>query len=279
MRSRVPIDDRPQDDGHDNRRNWTEGRDKRERLEMAREAGWGHVSWLSVVSGTLTALGAFAVVVGIAAALLEALGLSLDGLSDSDWRSLGLATGLAGAAALFGAFALGGYVAGRMARRAGMRHGLLVFVAGAVLLVAAAAITGLEGGLSAIRDRVESLGAPTGDSLWTGVGVLTGTVALVGTLLGSVLGALRGERWHQRLVARALDPDIGPDADLRADVEAQRTAAAQALARARQAGVLPQKADEQGDDDATSDGDPTRRGAEPTAAGPPKSPSSWSSGP
>jgi hypothetical protein len=279
MRSRAPIDDRPQDEGHDNRRNWTEGRDKRERLEMAREAGWGNVSWLSVVSGTLTALGAFAVVVGIAAALLQALGLSLDGLSDSDWRSLGLATGLAGAAALFGAFALGGYVAGRMARRAGMRHGLLVFVAGAVLLVAAAAITGLEGGLSAIRDRVETLGAPTGDSLWTGVGVLTGTVALVGMLLGSVLGALRGERWHQRLVARALDPDIGPDADLRADVEAQRTAAAQALARARQAGVLPKKADERGDDDATSDGDPSRRGAEPTAAGPPRPPSSWSSGP
>ncbi|MDQ6852489.1 MAG: hypothetical protein M3046_02175, partial [Actinomycetota bacterium] len=146
---------------------------------------------------------------------------------------------LAAAAGLLAAFAFGGYVAGRMARRAGVRHGVLVFVAGAVLLAGAAGIAQVEGALSAVRDQLDGLGAPTGVSTWTGVGTVSGAVALAGMLLGSLLGGVRGERWHQRLVDRALNPDIGPDADLRADVEARRKAAAKALAKARKAGVLP----------------------------------------
>src|SRR5918996_2336515 len=117
---------------------------------MAREAGWGRVSWLSVVAGVLTAIGAFVVCIGVAAAVLEALSLSLDGWSESEWRSLALGAGLAAAGALLGSYAFGGYVAGRLARRAGLRHGALVFVVGAAVLAGAAAIAQFEGGLSAI---------------------------------------------------------------------------------------------------------------------------------
>jgi hypothetical protein len=288
MSSRVQLDDRGQTgqtDDLDDQPQWTEGRDKRERLEMAREAGWGHVSWLSVIAGVLVAVGTFAVAVGVAAAVLQPLGITAESFSDDEWRRLGLIAGLAAAVVLLASHALGGYVAGRMARRAGLRHGLLVFVVGAAVLAAAAAIAQLEGGLPAIRDRVESLGAPTGDSIWTGVGVLAGAVALAGMLFGSLLGARRGERWHQRLVLRAVDENIGPEADLRADVDAQRAAAAKALAKARKAGVVPDSdekteptfwSDEPG---APADGDPIRRDPEPTAAGRPTTPSSWSSGP
>jgi pimeloyl-ACP methyl ester carboxylesterase len=271
----------------DVRDRWTEGSDKRQRLEMAREAGWGRLSWLSVLAGVFTAIGLFVVCAGLTAALLRPMGITVDELSDDQWRRLGIIVGVASAVVLLVGHALGGYVAGRMARRAGLRHGMLVFVVGVVVLAAAAAIAQLEGGLAAIRDRVESLGAPTGDAVSTSVGVLVGALALGGMLCGSLLGAVRGERWHQRLVARALDPDIGPEADLRSDVEAQQAAAAKALAKARNAGVVPD------DDDASettfwddqaggappADWDSGRREREPTAVGRSTTPSSWSSGP
>jgi hypothetical protein len=255
-RRRVHIDD-PND-----RQFWIEGR--RERVDLVQEAGWGQLSWLSVAAGALTAIGAFVLCVGVAAAVLFPIGLDLDGFSDSGWKSLGLGAGLGAAGVLLASFAFGGYAAGRMARRAGLRHGVLVFVVGLVVLAAAAGIAQLEGALSALGDRVESIGAPTGDGTWGGVAVITGAAAVAGMALGSVLGGLRGERWHQRLIARALDPDIGPEADLRADAEAQRKAAAEALERAQKAGALDDDVEpEAGADDA----EPTETQPEPTSAG------------
>jgi hypothetical protein len=308
MSSRVHIDD------PDERQQWIEGR--RDRLELTREAGWGGVSWFSVAAGVFTALGAFALCVGITAAVLHPLDFSLDGLTDNDWQRLGLVTGLVSAAALLGAFSFGGYAAGRMARRAGLRHGVLVFAVGVGVLAWAAGIAGVEGAAAAIRDRLESFGAPTGASTWFGVAVVTGAAALGGMLLGAVLGGIRGERWHQRLVARALDPDIGPEADLRAEAERQRIAAAKALERARKAGVVPiteeaaapttrpvparaerepeptevvpgrseaeqteKREEEEAGASADGERDTRRKEPTPTAAGPPMPPSSWSSGP
>lgn len=263
--SRVHIED------PDERQRWIEGR--RERLELAREAGFRSVSWLSVGAGVAAAFGCFALCAGIAAAVLQAAGIDAGDLSDDDWTRFGFVAGVVSAAALFGAYSLGGYVAGRMSRRAGLRHGVLVFVVGAVVAAGAVGVTVLEGGATAISDRLESLGAPTDDSAWFGVGVLSVAVALAGMLLGSLLGGVRGERWHQRLVARALDPNIGPEADLRAHLEEQRAAADKALERAREAGVVAA-----GDDSQPEPAEP-RREREPTVAGPPKRPSSLSSGP
>ena len=86
MTSRVQLDDRgqigqtgPIDDLDDQQR-WTEGRDKRQRLEMAREAGWGQVSWLSVMAGVLAAVGTFVVSVGVAAAVLQPMGITAESI-------------------------------------------------------------------------------------------------------------------------------------------------------------------------------------------------------
>jgi hypothetical protein len=289
MRSRVHIEDPEQ------RRESIEGRG--DRLELAREAGWGPVSWWSVAAGVLTVIGVMAVCAGAIAAVLHALNLTTDTLTDTEWTRAGFGVGVLSAVAFFGCFALGGYTAGRMARRAGMRHGLLVFVFGLVVIAAAIGITQLEGALTVIRDRFDDLGAPTGESTWSGIVLLTIGVALAGALVGSLLGGRRGERWHQRLVARATDPGIGPEADLRARVEGQRLEAAKALERARKAGVLSAEAtttavtarparrtetatprddghDDRGDDDRGGDG----RDAEPasTGAGPSTPPSSSS---
>ena len=229
MASRVHIEDPEQ------RREWIEG--KSDRLELAREAGWGRVSWWSVVVGVLTVIGVLAVCVGVVAAALHAVHLTTDTRTDSEWTRVGFGGGVVSALAFFLCFALGGYTAGRMGRRAGARHGLLVFVVGVVVIAGAIGIAQLEGAVSVVRHRFDDLGAPTGESTWNDIVLLTIGVALVGAFVGALLGGARGERWHQRLVARALDPDIGPEADLRAEVEAQRLAVAKALERADQAGV------------------------------------------
>ncbi|HEV3135636.1 MAG TPA: TIGR04086 family membrane protein [Acidimicrobiia bacterium] len=231
---------RPADIGErqmwDDGQTWVEG--KRDRLELAREAGWGGVSWRSVVAGVLVAYGVIGACIGIAAAVLHPLGLSLESFSRNDWRQVGLIAGLVAAAVFLGAFTFGGYTAGRMARRAGLRNGVLVAVFGVALLAAVAAVARLEGATSAIVDRLEGVGAPTDGTTWYGLGALSGAAALGGMILGGVLGGVRGERWHQRLLVRAANPDIGPDADLRAEAERQRRAAEKALARARKAGVM-----------------------------------------
>jgi hypothetical protein len=152
-----------------------------------------------------------------------------------------------------------------------------------------ATVAQLEGATSAIADRLESLGAPTDGTTWYGLGVSSGAVALGGMILGGVLGGVRGERWHQRLLVRAANPDIGPEADLRAEAERQRRAAEKALARAHEAGVMeapetdtPEtivRRSPAGNGDAEEERDRTRSEPAPTAAGPPMTPSSRSSGP
>jgi hypothetical protein len=269
----------------DERQMWVEG--KRDRLELAREAGWGGVSWRSVVAGVFVAYGVIGACIGIAAAVLHPMGLTLDSLSDHDWQQAGLISGLVAAAVFLGAFTFGGYTAGRMARRAGLRNGVLVAVFGVVLLAAAAAFAQLEGATSALVDRLENLGAPTDGTTWYGLGVWSGAVALGGMILGALVGGVRGERWHQRLLVRAANPDIGPDADLRAAAERQRRAAEKAVARAHKAGIMevPDGTDTpmpgvrtipagEGDEEEEEEPDYTRREPAPTAAGPPMPPSS-----
>jgi hypothetical protein len=258
-----------------------------------------------VVAGVFVAYGVIGACIGIAAAVLHPIGLTLDSLSHNDWQQVGLVAGLVAAAVFLGAFTFGGYTAGRMARRAGLRNGVLVTVLGVVLLAAVVALAQLEGATSALVDRLESLGAPTDGTTWYGLGVLSGAVAFGGMIIGALLGGVRGERWHQRLLVRAANPDIGPDADLRAEAERQRRAAERALARAHRAGVIevPEDTDAPapsvrtfpagdgetpmpgvrtipaGDGDMEADMEEeepahTRSEPAPTAAGPPRTPSS-----
>src|SRR2546423_5474804 len=109
-----------------------------------------------------------------------------------------------------------------MARRAGLRNGVLVAVLGVVLLAAVAGIAQLEGATSALVDRLESLGGPTDGTTWYGLGVLSGGVALGGVILRALLGGVRGERWHQPLLVRAATPEICSEAHLRAEAQPPR---------------------------------------------------------
>jgi hypothetical protein len=117
---------------------------------------------------------------------------------------------------LFVAYLFGGYVSGRMARRAGLTNGLLVFVAAlvvAAITVGVVQVTGASGeALERVRESLRNFGVPTSGRQWDDVGTVAGIAALVGMFVGSLLGGVLGERWHVKLAHNALDTvhAVGP---------------------------------------------------------------------
>jgi len=184
---------------------------RRDRMELATEAGFPKISFVSVLAGVLVAYGAFAVIAGITGAVLSALGVDTEGLSNNDWRQLGIGTGIAVALSLFLSYLFGGYVAGRMARRGGAMNGLLVFVLGILLAVGVGAAIGTQADGDALVSNLRSIGVPTSGEEYSAIGTVAGLVALAAMLFGSILGGIAGERWHGKLLTRALDPTVGPD--------------------------------------------------------------------
>lgn len=169
------------------------------------------VSPPSVLAGVMTAYGTFLLVLAITAGVLKLLGVDTE-YSESDWRDIGLGAGLVSAGVMFVSFLFGGYVAGRMARRAGVTHGLLVFVlalvvAGGAALLANAAADAND--VNEIERSLRSAGIPTDASDWSDTGLIVGIASLAAMLLGSLVGGMTGERWHGKLVTRAVDPGYG----------------------------------------------------------------------
>ena len=201
----------------------------RDRRELATDAGFGAFSFTSVLAGVLVAYGAFAILAGLAAAAVAAAGGDTD--LSTDWERLGTAGGLVVAGLLFLAYLFGGYVAGRMARRRGLVHGLGVLVLGVVIVGAVAALVRSSAGAEGISDNLRSLGIPTTADEYGQAGTVAGIASLLAIVAGSLLGGALGERWHGRLLARAADPTVGAQAAAAREAEEARTRANLALAR------------------------------------------------
>jgi hypothetical protein len=184
-------------------------------LALAEDAGLGRVSGTSVLAGILVGYGAFGVLAGLVAAVLSTVNVNVD-LSGEDLRRAGTAGGIVLGAVLFLSWLFGGYVAGRMARRAGATQGLSVFGFGLLIAIAAAAAVEASGVTDNVVRSLRTLGVPTSASQWSQIGTVAGIASLAGMFLGAVLGGILGERWHTKLLARALDPDVGPEAVVRA---------------------------------------------------------------
>ena len=182
----------------------------RDRAALTREAGIGKLSLISVLAGVLVAYGAFAVLAALAAAAAAAIGVNTD-LSANNWAELGVGSAIVAAVVLLLAYLFGGYVAGRMARRAGLLHGVGVFILALVIVALIAAITATQTDTSVIRGNLRSLGIPTTGAEWGDIGTLAGVGSLVAMLVGAVLGGLLGERWHTKLTRRAASSKYGPD--------------------------------------------------------------------
>jgi hypothetical protein len=185
----------------------------RDRATLTRQAGIGKLSLISGLAGVLVAYGAFAVLAALAGAAAAALGLNTD-LSANNWAELGVGSAIVAALVLLLAYLFGGYVAGRMARRAGLLHGLAVFILALVIVALVAVIAATQTDSSAIRDNLRSLGIPTTGAEWADVGTLAGIGSLAAMLVGALLGGLLGERWHTKLTRRAASPKYGPERDL-----------------------------------------------------------------
>jgi hypothetical protein len=201
----------------------------RERRQLAADAGFGGFSFPSVLAGVLVAYGAFAILLGLAAAAVAAANGDTD--LSSNWEELGTAGGLAVAALLFLSYLFGGYVAGRMARRNGVAHGLGVLVLGMVIVGVVAALVRSSAGTDGIADNLRSLGLPTTADEYGQAGTVAGIASLIALVAGSLLGGALGERWHARLFARAADPTVGAQAAAARHAEESRTQANLALAR------------------------------------------------
>jgi 4-amino-4-deoxy-L-arabinose transferase-like glycosyltransferase len=180
-----------------------------DRASLAREAGVGKLSFISVLAGTLVAYGAFAVLAALVGAAATAIGLTND-LSSNDWARLGTGSAIAGAIVLFLAYLFGGYVAGRMARRAGLLNGLAVFVLAIVLIAAVGALVASQADADAIRTNLRSRGIPTSGSEWSDIGTLAGIASLAAMLIGALVGGVLGERWHSKLTRRAVSGKYRP---------------------------------------------------------------------
>jgi hypothetical protein len=172
---------------------------------LVEEAGWRTTSGLSVVAGTLVAFGAVTLVAAAAGAAGSALGLDADGISTNEWRRAGIAGSVLGAVVLLGAFYFGGYTAGRMSRRAGARHGLLVFLLSAVLVGIIALLAWAVSGDLNVTSDLRDNGVPTDRDTWGDIGVGAGIAAAVAMLIGSIAGGVRGDRWHGRLATAVVE--------------------------------------------------------------------------
>ena len=180
----------------------------RDRKALVAAAGLPTTSWISVLAGTLTAIGAVALLLAALAGIGELFDFSTSDLNGDNWSDIGIAGAVAFAVVTLLGYLFGGYVAGRMARRAGVRHGVLVFLLGLLLTLGAAGIAEAVGDRDAALDELRDQGVPTTADDWSGVGLGAGIAVLAAMLAGSLLGASRGERWHGRLVTRAADPNV-----------------------------------------------------------------------
>lgn len=171
----------------------------KDRRRLAREAGYGSTSFPSILAGTLVAFGAVGIALAVAGAVGAKVGLTTDGISTHDWRNAGIAGAAIAAVVLFVAFFFGGYTAGRMGWRAGMRNGLGVFVLAALVIAVVAGLAAWLGDADSVRRAAGDNGVPTDANTWSDIGIGAAIAAGVAMLVGAVLGGIRGERWHGRL--------------------------------------------------------------------------------
>jgi hypothetical protein len=170
----------------------------RDRKRLARQAGLGRLSFISVLAGVLVAYGAFALLAALVGVVAVAIGLDTE-LASNDWAAFGRGSAVTVMVLAFVAYLFGGYVAGRMARRAGLVNGLAVFALAVLLVVGVGAIAASQADTEAIQANLRGLGVPITATEWARIGTVAGIGTLVGMLVGAGIGGVVGERWHSEL--------------------------------------------------------------------------------
>ena len=160
-------------------------------------------SWLSVILGWLTALGAGLILSGIVSGIVGAI----FGSAGRQGITEGGTTALIGLLiTLLLAFLIGGYAAGRMASRSGLKHGLLVPLLALVVTLVLAIVGGLLG--VSFIDQLSGVTLPQGAQQSAqqaapqqGLGTIltvSGILALLFPFIGGALGGLWGAKTGSR---------------------------------------------------------------------------------
>jgi hypothetical protein len=116
-------------------------------------------------------------------------------------QGLGIGALIGSLVAIFLAYLIGGYTAGRMARFAGVRNGVGVVI----WTIIVAIILGIAGAVLGSNFNVASqLHLKFNPQTATAAGVISGLITLLVMLLGATIGGMMGERFH-----RDIDRDAG----------------------------------------------------------------------
>ncbi len=196
------------------------------------EAGLRRLSVVSVTAGIVTAYGTFALIAALVGSILSAADVDTEFRTD-DWTSSGAAASLATAATLLVAYLFGGYVAGRMSRRAAVLHGIAVFIGTLVVAAVVGSVVGWLTDDDQIRANLQGIGVPTNTDQLSDVAVVGALVSVLAILVGAVVGAMWGERWHTTLARRVDDPERGATAERRRRAEEEEAASQRRVAADR----------------------------------------------
>jgi len=169
---------------------------------------FGGFDWLASFIGfavatffTVVFLGIVGAIIGAAGYQLHAQVPKLGSHISGTTEQLGIGALVGSLIAVFLAYLIGGYTAGRLARYSGVRNG-----AGTVFwTIVVAIVLGIIGAILGSKFNVTSqLHLNVDRTTLTAGGAISLVVTLVVMLIASMLGGLLGERYH-----RAIDREVG----------------------------------------------------------------------
>ncbi|GAA4161070.1 hypothetical protein GCM10022286_18100 [Gryllotalpicola daejeonensis] len=169
------------------------------------------IKWGSAFFGWLSAMGMTVLLVAILSAIGAGVDLSANNgdansaaqAANDNAATVGIVGAIALAVILFVSYFCGGYVAGRMARFAGIRQGFAVWIWAIIFAIIGAIIAAIAGSKYDVLGQLNSFPRiPVSEGTLTTGGIITAIVVAVLSLVGALLGGLAGMRYH-RAVDRA----------------------------------------------------------------------------
>jgi hypothetical protein len=182
----------------------------------------GRIQWETAFFGLLSAVGLAALLVAMLLGALFAVGATDSAETAADQVDRVAAGGGAIATAILALAGLtGGYVAGRMARFAGWKQGLAVWLLGALAGAVVVLTAWIAGG---DLDPVKSIDLPSVpvDAGPLSNGPLLVAVAGLVALATSLAGGVLGERFHRALDREVLDEPEQPQGEAKSKPEPER---------------------------------------------------------
>lgn len=181
------------------------GASPRERAAEVRErqrAQFGGFHFGPSFFGWLVAVGLGVLLTALLSAAGAAVGLTnpvSDAEAAANVQEIGVASAIALLVVLFLAYFAGGYVAGRLARFNGTKHGFGVWAIALVVTVLLAVLGAVAGAEYNVLSGLNQPSIPVSGETLAGGGAIALAVVLVVTLIAAVLGGRMGVRFHKKV--------------------------------------------------------------------------------